>query len=119
MQAARVIVSNESKGITRNLTSNDAGLFSAPGLVPATGYSVIISREGFQNFEAKEIQIEVGQNINVSATLGVASAAAQVDVTSELPIVDTNKHRVFPRSSIRSRSMSCQLMAAASIALFY
>lgn len=91
---ARVVVSNESKGITRNLTSNDAGLFSAPGLAPAAGYSVIISKEGFQNFEAKEIQIEVGQNINVNATLGVASAATQVDVTSELPIVDTNKQGV-------------------------
>src|SRR5690349_11448874 len=34
---ANVVVSNDSKGIVRNLTTNDAGLFTAPALAPASG----------------------------------------------------------------------------------
>jgi hypothetical protein len=34
---AKVVVANESKGITRNLESNADGIFSAPSLVPSAG----------------------------------------------------------------------------------
>ncbi len=36
---AQVIVENESKGIRRELTTTGAGVFSAPSLVPAPGYT--------------------------------------------------------------------------------
>ena len=36
---AKVVVANESKGITRNLETNAEGIFSAPSLVPSGGYS--------------------------------------------------------------------------------
>ena len=37
---AKVEVVNESKGIKRTLTTNEAGVFNAPALVPAAGYQV-------------------------------------------------------------------------------
>ena len=37
---AKVVITNESKGIRRTLTTNQAGLFSAPALTPAGGYTV-------------------------------------------------------------------------------
>jgi len=45
--AARVVVENQAKGIRREVTTTDGGIFSAPSLVPASGYSVTITREGF------------------------------------------------------------------------
>ncbi len=36
---AAVLVANESKGIRRTLTTNEAGVFTAPALTPAAGYT--------------------------------------------------------------------------------
>src|SRR5258708_32764078 len=57
---AKVVVSNDAKGITRTLASNDAGLFSAPALPPAAGYSVVVTAAGFAGWEVKEIELPVG-----------------------------------------------------------
>ena len=50
---AKVVVSNESKGVVRNLTTNEAGLFTAPALTPARGCSVKASASGFTEYEAR------------------------------------------------------------------
>src|SRR5258706_11017944 len=60
---AQVVVANESKGIRRTLTTTEAGVFTAPSLVPAPGYTVTVAKEGFAQYELKEIQVMVGQNI--------------------------------------------------------
>src|SRR5438309_2558137 len=56
---ASVVVSNDSKGIKRSLTTTDAGIFAAPALVPASGYSLSVSKTGFNNFEVKAFDISV------------------------------------------------------------
>ncbi|MBM3768780.1 MAG: TonB-dependent receptor, partial [Acidobacteria bacterium] len=89
--SAEVIVENSSKGIRRTLVSNDAGVFAAPALVPSTGYSVKVSKAGFRAFEVKEIEILVGQNVNINASLSVESATTQVDITDQAPIVEQTK----------------------------
>ena len=54
---AAVVVSNESKGIRRELTTNAAGIFNAPALVPASGYKVTINKQGFQPYEVSNFDI--------------------------------------------------------------
>src|SRR2546427_691622 len=56
---ASVTVANESKGISRELVSNEAGAFTAPALVPATGYSVTVKLAGFSDWSAKSIDLQV------------------------------------------------------------
>ena len=46
--AAAVTVSNASLGIERKLETNGAGIFTAPDLPPARGYTVQISKTGFR-----------------------------------------------------------------------
>ena len=77
---AKVEVVNESKGIKRTLTTNDAGVFNAPALVPATGYQVTVSNQGFKPYEVKNIEILIGQNISLNVTLDVASATTTVEM---------------------------------------
>jgi hypothetical protein len=89
--SADVIVENASKGIRRTLTSNDAGVFAAPALVPSSGYAVRVNKSGFQDFEVKDIEVLVGQNVNINATLAVSGAATQVEVTDAAPIVEQTK----------------------------
>jgi hypothetical protein len=85
------MIANESKGIRRELKTTDGGVFSAPSLVPAPGYSVTITQPGFATYEVKDINLNVGQTINLTPVLGVSASATQVEVTSEAPVVDTAK----------------------------
>src|SRR3954468_22623179 len=62
---AQVVVANEAKGIHRTIRTSDGGVFSATALVPAAGYHVTVSKQGFSNYEAKDIQVQVGQNIDL------------------------------------------------------
>jgi outer membrane receptor for ferrienterochelin and colicin len=89
--SANVIVENASKGIRRTLTSNDAGIFAAPALVPASGYAVRVNKSGFKDFEVKEIEVQVGQNVNLNVPLAVAGSATQVEVSDAAPIVESTK----------------------------
>jgi len=89
--SADVIVENSSKGIRRTLTSNDSGVFAAPALVPAPGYVVRVNKSGFQAFEMKDIEVLIGQNVNVNVPLAVAGAATQVEITDAAPLVEQTK----------------------------
>ena len=89
--SAKVAVTNESKGVTRNLTTNEAGLFTAPALVPATGYAVNVTAPGFAPYDAKDLELQVGQNLNLNVGLAVAASATQVEVTVAAPLVDDTK----------------------------
>src|SRR5260370_728540 len=59
---ARVAISNESKGVVRRLTTNSGGLFTAPALVPAPGYSIRVKADGFAPYEARNFELPVGQD---------------------------------------------------------
>jgi hypothetical protein len=87
---AKVVIDNVSKGIHREMETTGGGVFNAPALVPAPGYSVKISKASFGNYEAKNITVTVGENVNLSPVLGV-STASSVEVTGEAPIVDQTK----------------------------
>lgn len=88
---AQVVVTNLSKGITRNLVTTDAGLFTAPALVPSGGYAVTVTRPGFATWEAKDIEILVGQTLGFRVNLSLTSAATQIEVTGEAPLVEDAK----------------------------
>lgn len=88
---AQVVIANESKGIRRAMNTTEAGVFSAPSLVPGPGYSVTVKATGFNNFEAKDIQVQVGQNVSLDVELTVAGSSTQVQVESQAPIVDATK----------------------------
>jgi hypothetical protein len=88
---AKVVVANESRGINRSLVTNEAGVFNAPALVPSQGYAVTIQSTGFQPFEARNIEILVGQNINLNVTLAIAAAATTVEVLDAAPVVESTR----------------------------
>jgi hypothetical protein len=102
---AQVAIVNAEKGIRRTLETNEAGLFSAPALVPASGYHVIVTRQGFAVFEARDLEILVGEQVNLNVTLQVAAAATQVEVIATAPLVDgtkTNVSQVVESAEIQS-----------------
>ncbi|MFB3829983.1 MAG: carboxypeptidase-like regulatory domain-containing protein, partial [Bryobacteraceae bacterium] len=88
---AEVVVANAAKGIRRALVTTDAGIFNATSLVPASGYSVAINKQGFSEFKAEDVEVLVGQNVQLNATLAVAGTATSVTVEGVAPVVDSTK----------------------------
>jgi hypothetical protein len=88
---ATVVVANESKGIRRTVQTTDAGVFAAPALVPAGGYTLTVTKTGFANYEAKDFTIQVGQTVDFRVVLSVGTSATQVEVTAEAPLVEETK----------------------------
>src|SRR5215471_8234748 len=88
---AKVVVSNPSRGVTRTMTTNDAGVFTAAALPPAPGYQISVSSQGFNPWEVKDAELAVGQNMNLAVTLGVATTTTTLDVTAEAPMVESTK----------------------------
>lgn len=88
---ATVVVSNDAMGIKRTTTTTEAGVFAAPALVPASGYSISVSNQGFATWEVKDFPVQVGQSVNFSVTMQVSSSTIEVKVTAEAPIVEDAK----------------------------
>ncbi|PYV74240.1 MAG: hypothetical protein DMG96_20770 [Acidobacteria bacterium] len=87
---ATVVVSNDSKGVRRTMQTTDAGVFAAPALVPATGYGIRVTGQGFADWEVKDFQVQVGQVVDFAVTLQVSSVSATVEV-SAAPLVEDAK----------------------------
>lgn len=91
---AAVSISNESRGVVRTLVSNEAGAFSASALVPAPGYTVTVRLAGFRDYNARNIDLQVGQEIGLDVVLGVAGTETTVVVVESAPVVDSTKTEV-------------------------
>jgi len=89
--AAKVVISSEGQGTIRTLESNEAGVFTAPALAPGSGYQVTVTAAGFAPYEAKNLVLLVGQNMDLKVALAVATSAVQVEVTGVAPLVEDTK----------------------------
>jgi outer membrane receptor protein involved in Fe transport len=88
---ATVVVQNESKGIRREISTTEGGVFNAPSLTPAPGYSVTITKAGFATYQTREISLQVGQTVSLSPKLQISSSSTKVEVTAEAPIIENTK----------------------------
>ncbi len=85
---ATVTVLDVERGVPRTLTTDDAGAYSAPALIPGA-YTVRVESKGFSTVERKDVAVGVGQEIRVDVTLAPGEQTQLVTVTGELPEVNT------------------------------
>jgi hypothetical protein len=85
---AIVIVMDVQKGVSRNLTTDSAGEYSAPNLDPST-YSLRVEFKGFRTFTREGMELGVGQGARVDVTLQPGEQSQLVTVTEALPLVET------------------------------
>src|SRR5882757_9852026 len=88
-----VVILNTDTGVTRNITTNSDGSYTASFLQPGH-YEVTIGGGGFGKVDRKNLVLTVGQILTVDAALPPASASTEVTVTSESPLVDTERHEI-------------------------
>ena len=65
---ATVVVTDVQRGITRTLTTDEAGQYLAPNLLPGE-YSVRAESKGFKAVERLNIGFEVGKDVRIDFVL--------------------------------------------------
>ena len=76
---AAVTVTNLETSASRSTTTNDAGVYSFPSLVPGS-YQVRVELQGFQPEVRTSIDLQVRQAARVDFTLTVGSSAQAMKV---------------------------------------
>jgi len=87
---ANVVVRSADTGVANTVRTNDSGIYQAPLLRPGT-YDVTASQAGFATVENKGVTVQVGQTIRIDVQMPVASQQALVTVTTEAPLLETEK----------------------------
>ena len=85
---ATVMVIDVPRGVTRTLTTDNSGEFSAPSLVPST-YTVRVEFKGFSTLERQNVEVGVGQDVRLDLTLQTGNQTQTVTVTELIPVIDT------------------------------
>lgn len=85
---ATVTVLDVARGISRTLTTDDAGEYNAPNLTPG-GFTVRVEAKGFKKIERQNVDVGVGKEIRVDLTLQPGEQEQTVTVTEAVPLVET------------------------------
>ena len=85
----QITITNVATGVTRDVTTNDEGFYSAPNLLPGT-YEAKFSAKGFNTDVRKGIELSVGASVGLDQTMRVGSVAETIAVQSEVPAIQTS-----------------------------
>lgn len=84
---AAVRITNTAMGSTVVLTSNDAGLFRAPLLLPGA-YQIAVELTGFKKYLRDGLALRIGDTLEIDVQLEIGSLDQSVTVTADAPILD-------------------------------
>src|SRR5689334_7644862 len=88
MSGATVTILDTARGTTRTLTTDQAGEYNAPNLLPST-YTIRAEAKGFKTVERSGIVLEVSGNLRVDLVMQPGEQSEKVTVTEEIPLVET------------------------------
>src|SRR5262245_43270690 len=90
---ATVTTTNTATNAVRSTISNEAGIYSFPGLVPGI-YSIKVELPGFQSVVRNNVELQVQQVARLDFTLAVSAAAETVQVNEFAQILTTESATV-------------------------
>src|SRR6204780_2797254 len=85
---AKITLTNEAPGISRDANTNDSGDYSFVDVAPGT-YTLQFELTGFKKNVQKNVIVDVNQVVTLNSTLQIGGSQETVEVTSEAPQVDT------------------------------
>ncbi len=88
ISGATVSIIDKDRGVARTLTTDDAGEYNAPTLIPGT-YTVRVEANGFKRIERQNVLLEVGKEVRVDLTVQPGEQTQSVTVTEAIPLVET------------------------------
>ena len=83
---AQFSIKNVSTAVTRNITSDTAGFYTAPNLLPGN-YEITVSASGFATQLRTGITLEVGAQQHLDITMQIGQVTEKVQVTGAAPTV--------------------------------
>src|SRR5260221_9398145 len=87
---AKVVVTNLTKGTTEEATTNESGNYTVTHLLADT-YKVHVEAPGFKSYEITTVRVDVDTTVRADALLQVGAVTQSVEVTSEIPQLQTEK----------------------------
>jgi hypothetical protein len=89
LAGAKVTLTNEATGISRDANTNDSGDYTFVEVAPGT-YTVQFELTGFKKNVQKSVIVDVNQVVTLNSALQIGGSQETVEVTSEAPQVDTS-----------------------------
>jgi hypothetical protein len=88
ISGATVSIIDKDRGVARTLTTDQAGEYNAPTLIPGT-YIVRAEAKGFKLLERQNVVLEVGKEVRVDLTVQPGEQTQTITVTEAIPLVET------------------------------
>src|ERR1700680_221238 len=83
---ANVSINNTATGVIREVTTDSAGFYSAPNLLPGI-YEITAAAPGFSTYRQKDLALTVGASRAVNISLQLGQVSQHVDVVGTTPDV--------------------------------
>ncbi len=87
---AAVTVTNQSTGLSRQATTDDAGYYSIPNLPEGT-YDLSVGASGFKPYTQKNLNVPINSVTRVNATIQVGAVTESVVVEASTAALQTTK----------------------------
>jgi len=88
---ASVTVTDETKGTSVSVTSNDSGDFTVEHLIPDV-YDVKVEAKGFEGYQQKGLTVNADSSVKVVAPLSVGGSSQTVEVNADtIPQLKTDR----------------------------
>ena len=84
---ARVSVKNSATGVVREVTSDSAGFYSVPNLLPGV-YDTTVEVAGFSSSVQTGLTLSVGASKALNIAMHLGQVSERVEVTAVAPTVD-------------------------------
>jgi hypothetical protein len=89
MSGVEITITSVATNVVTSTKTNDAGYYRAEGLVPGT-YRAHFVAKGFTLLDIAAIDVPPAEVIRVNAKLKVGSASERMEVTADLPMLETD-----------------------------
>jgi hypothetical protein len=100
---AKIVATNTTVSSVTETVSSAAGVYLFAAL-PAGSYTITVEKQGFKKASRANVEIRVAQRIDMDIKLEIGDVAVSVDVTADVPLLETS-------TSERGSTFSPKLMS--------
>jgi hypothetical protein len=94
VSGVKVTLRNNQTGISREVSTNDEGLFWFTNVSPGA-YTITVERDGFKTINIPDLTLTVNQSFTFEAHLELGPIATKMEVkSSELPVIDLDNAQI-------------------------